>query len=44
MSGGVGSAGDVRAAAVAGFEGIIVGKALYDGRLTLSDALGAARV
>lgn len=41
-SGGVSSIDDLRElAAVAGIEGAIVGKALYDGRLSLADALGA---
>lgn len=41
-SGGVSNAEDVRAAAVAGASGCIVGRALYEGSLTLSAALVAA--
>jgi phosphoribosylformimino-5-aminoimidazole carboxamide ribotide isomerase len=41
-SGGVGSIEDVRTAKGKGAWGIIVGKALYDGRLALEDALAAA--
>ncbi|MBI3998619.1 MAG: 1-(5-phosphoribosyl)-5-[(5-phosphoribosylamino)methylideneamino]imidazole-4-carboxamide isomerase [Armatimonadetes bacterium] len=37
-SGGICSADDLRAVATAGAEGAIVGRALYDGRLTLADA------
>lgn len=42
-SGGVRSAGDVRDARNAGLAGIIVGKALYEGSVTISDVLAAAR-
>jgi len=45
-SGGVGSAEDVRQVAALGapnLEGVIVGKALYAGRLTVADAVAAAR-
>lgn len=42
-SGGVGEAAHITAAAAAGVEAIIVGKALYDGRLTFADAARAAR-
>jgi phosphoribosylformimino-5-aminoimidazole carboxamide ribotide isomerase len=42
-SGGVTSATDVRAACEAGLAGVIVGRALYERRLTLTDALEAAR-
>ena len=45
-SGGVSCAADVSRVArhePDGIEGIIVGKALYDGRITLADAIGAAR-
>lgn len=41
-SGGVASAADVAAACVAGLGGVIVGRALYEGRLNLADALKAA--
>lgn len=41
-SGGVTSAADIRAARDADLEGAIVGRALYEGRLTLADALRAA--
>jgi len=42
-SGGVGSLGDIRALAEAGIGEAIVGRALYEGRFTLVQALGAAR-
>jgi phosphoribosylformimino-5-aminoimidazole carboxamide ribotide isomerase len=42
-SGGVTTAADVRAAREEGAEGAIIGRALYDGRLTLAEALAAAR-
>ena len=42
-SGGVAGAGDIRAAREAGLAGAIVGRALYEGRLTLAEALEAAR-
>jgi phosphoribosylformimino-5-aminoimidazole carboxamide ribotide isomerase len=42
LSGGVAGAHDVRAAAATGAEGVIIGRALYDGRLTLAEALEAA--
>lgn len=42
LSGGVASAGDVLAAARAGAEGVVIGRALYDGRLSLAGALRAA--
>ncbi len=42
-SGGVSAAADVRAACEAGLAGVIVGRALYERRLTLTDALEAAR-
>ena len=38
-SGGIGSIDDVRAVAEAGAAGIIIGRALYDGRVRLADAL-----
>jgi phosphoribosylformimino-5-aminoimidazole carboxamide ribotide isomerase len=41
-SGGIASADDLRAVAAAGAEGAIVGRALYEGRLTLAEALAAA--
>jgi phosphoribosylformimino-5-aminoimidazole carboxamide ribotide isomerase len=43
-SGGVASVADVRAvrASSAGIEGVILGRALYDGRLTPSEAIAAA--
>lgn len=40
-SGGVGSVGDIAALARLGCEGVIVGRALYEGRFTLADALAA---
>ncbi len=45
-SGGVHSVGDVerlRAVAASGIEGVIVGRALYDGDVTLADLLAAAK-
>ncbi len=42
LSGGIASLGDITAAAQAGAEGAIIGRALYDGRLSLDDALRAA--
>ncbi|HET6414354.1 MAG TPA: 1-(5-phosphoribosyl)-5-[(5-phosphoribosylamino)methylideneamino]imidazole-4-carboxamide isomerase [Anaeromyxobacter sp.] len=42
-SGGVASAADVVRCREAGLWGVIVGKALYEGRLSLADALRAAR-
>jgi phosphoribosylformimino-5-aminoimidazole carboxamide ribotide isomerase len=40
-SGGVASADDLRRVAASGAEAVILGKALYEGRLTLEQALGA---
>jgi phosphoribosylformimino-5-aminoimidazole carboxamide ribotide isomerase len=42
VSGGVAGGSDIRAACQAGLSGVIVGKALYEARLTLSEALQAA--
>ena len=42
VSGGVASAADIRAACQAGLSGAIVGKALYEGRLNVSEALLAS--
>ena len=42
-SGGVRDAGDVAAVAAAGAAGVVVGTALYEGRLRLADALWATR-
>jgi phosphoribosylformimino-5-aminoimidazole carboxamide ribotide isomerase len=42
-SGGVTTADDVAALAAAGLAGAIVGRALYEGTLTLRDALDAAQ-
>jgi phosphoribosylformimino-5-aminoimidazole carboxamide ribonucleotide (ProFAR) isomerase len=39
VSGGVGSLADLRAARGAGLAGVCVGRALYDGRFTLAEAL-----
>lgn len=39
-SGGVGRLEDVAAVADAGVDGVVVGRALYDGRFTLADAMG----
>ena len=41
VSGGVASAEDIRSARASGLAGVIVGRALYEGRLTLSEALAA---
>ncbi|CAG0961436.1 phosphoribosylformimino-5-aminoimidazole carboxamide ribotide isomerase [Planctomycetaceae bacterium] len=43
LSGGVGSLEHVKAAAESGAEGLIVGKALYEGRFTLIEALAFNR-
>jgi phosphoribosylformimino-5-aminoimidazole carboxamide ribotide isomerase len=43
LSGGVGSAADIRAARAAGVAGVIVGRALYEGQLSLGEALAACR-
>jgi phosphoribosylformimino-5-aminoimidazole carboxamide ribotide isomerase len=42
LSGGVSSSGEVRDACNAGLAGVIVGRALYEGRMTLAEALAAA--
>ena len=42
VSGGIAGSADVRAACQAGLDGVIVGRALYEGRLTLPEALQAA--
>ena len=42
LSGGIAGRADVRAACQAGLNGVIVGRALYEGRLTLPEALQAA--
>lgn len=42
-SGGVASLEDIRACAAAGVAGVIVGKALYEGRLALAEAVAVAR-
>jgi len=42
-SGGVGSLADIRSLAGLGAPGIIVGRALYEGRFTLAEAITAAR-
>lgn len=41
-SGGISSADDIRAVAACGAAGCIVGRALYDGAVTLADAMAAA--
>lgn len=44
-SGGVGAAEDIGAlAGIAGLHGVIVGKALYDGRVTLPEILNLAKI
>jgi phosphoribosylformimino-5-aminoimidazole carboxamide ribotide isomerase len=42
-SGGVASVADIEACRAAGLAGVIVGKALYEGRLSLADAIRASR-
>jgi phosphoribosylformimino-5-aminoimidazole carboxamide ribotide isomerase len=42
VSGGVASAADIRDACQAGLGGVIVGRALYEGKLSLPDAIRAA--
>lgn len=42
VSGGVSSTGDIQSACEAGLAGVIVGKALYEGRVNLAEALHAA--
>jgi phosphoribosylformimino-5-aminoimidazole carboxamide ribotide isomerase len=42
LAGGVTTADDVRAAAALGAEGVIVGRALYEGRLRLADVVGVS--
>ena len=42
VSGGISGSADVRTACLAGFDGVIVGRALYEGRVTLPEALQAA--
>ena len=42
-SGGVGTLDDLRALAATGVAGVIVGKALYEGRFTIEEALTACR-
>jgi phosphoribosylformimino-5-aminoimidazole carboxamide ribotide isomerase len=43
VSGGVASTGDVRSACEAGLAGVIVGRALYEGRFSVPQGLEAAR-
>ena len=43
VSGGVANAEDIRGALASGLAGVIVGRALYEGRLTLSAALAACQ-
>ena len=43
VSGGVASADDIRGALASGLAGVIVGRALYEGRLTLPEALAACQ-
>jgi len=40
-SGGVGDLSDLKAVAALGCEAVIVGRALYEGRFTLSEAISA---
>ncbi|MDR7556203.1 MAG: 1-(5-phosphoribosyl)-5-[(5-phosphoribosylamino)methylideneamino]imidazole-4-carboxamide isomerase [Armatimonadota bacterium] len=44
LAGGVTTPDDVRAAAAAGAEGVVVGRALYEGRLRLADVVRLPRV
>jgi phosphoribosylformimino-5-aminoimidazole carboxamide ribotide isomerase len=43
-SGGIGSVQDVASVALTGAEGVIIGRALYDGRIDLPSAIAIARV
>jgi phosphoribosylformimino-5-aminoimidazole carboxamide ribotide isomerase len=43
-SGGIGSVADVADVARTGVEGVIIGRALYDGRIDLGAAIAAARI
>jgi phosphoribosylformimino-5-aminoimidazole carboxamide ribotide isomerase len=42
VSGGVAGSEDVRAACVAGLAGVIVGRALYEGHLSVAEAVRSA--
>ena len=42
VSGGIAGAADIRAACQAGVQGVIVGRALYEGRLSVPEAIQAA--
>jgi phosphoribosylformimino-5-aminoimidazole carboxamide ribotide isomerase len=42
-AGGIGSVGDIRAAVAAGADGVVVGRALYDGSMTFSEASASLR-
>jgi phosphoribosylformimino-5-aminoimidazole carboxamide ribotide isomerase len=42
-AGGIGSAGHVRAAVRAGADGVVIGRALYDGSMTFSEASASLR-
>lgn len=42
VSGGIAGAGDIQAACHAGLNGVIVGRALYEGRLSVPEAIQAA--
>lgn len=43
-SGGIGTIDDITNVALTGADGVIVGRALYDGRITLPEAIAAARI
>ncbi len=43
-SGGIGSAADISDVARTGADGVIIGRALYDGRVNLQEAIAAARI
>jgi phosphoribosylformimino-5-aminoimidazole carboxamide ribotide isomerase len=42
-AGGIGSVADVRAAVAAGADGVVIGRALYDGSMTFRDASASLR-
>jgi phosphoribosylformimino-5-aminoimidazole carboxamide ribotide isomerase len=42
-AGGIGSAADVAAAAAAGADGVVIGRALYEGLVTLTEASASLR-
>lgn len=42
-SGGITTAEDIRQLAAIGLQGCVIGKSLYEGRMTLAEAIKAAR-